>query len=97
VTEPRPAPAAEPESGPRSAPPAAGPGAHGPFRPLQLNHASAPELDALPGIGPVLARRIVEHRTRYGPFRSREELRAVRGTGPALVSRLEGLLAADSL
>ena len=67
------------------------------FHPLQLNRASEHELDALPGIGPVLAHRIVEHRTRFGPFRSLGELRAVQGIGPALLSRLEGRLAADSL
>src|SRR5690242_10902192 len=55
---------------------------------VDLNHASAAELDALPGIGPVLARRIVEHRERAGPFRSADELRAVRGVGPRLLERL---------
>ena len=56
--------------------------------PIDLNRALASELDALPGIGPVLARRIVEHRTRHGPFRRVEELRAVRGVGPRLLARL---------
>jgi competence protein ComEA len=55
---------------------------------VDLNRASAAELDALPGIGPVLARRIVEHRERAGPFRSTDELRAVRGVGPRLLERL---------
>lgn len=55
---------------------------------IDLNRASAAELDALPGIGPVLARRIIEHRARNGPFRSLEELRAVRGIGPKLLARL---------
>ena len=55
---------------------------------VDLNRAAAAELDALPGIGPVLARRIVEHRQRHGPFRRVEELRAVRGVGPRLLARL---------
>jgi competence protein ComEA len=50
------------------------------------------ELDALPGIGPVLAARIVEHRRAHGPFRRVEELRAVRGVGPRLFERLHGRL-----
>ena len=55
---------------------------------VDLNRAGVPELDALPGIGPVLAGRIVEHRARYGPFRSVDELLAVRGIGARLLERL---------
>lgn len=55
---------------------------------VDLNRADAMELDRLPGIGPVLAQRIVEHRARHGPFRRIEELRAVRGVGPRLLERL---------
>ena len=55
---------------------------------LDLNRATAAELDALPGIGPVLASRIVAQRQQHGLFRSVEELRMVRGIGPALMSRL---------
>lgn len=55
---------------------------------IDVNRAGASELDALPGIGPVLARRIVEYRRQHGPFRSVEELRAVRGLGPRLLERL---------
>ena len=69
-------------AGDPSAPPAA----------LPLNQASAADLEALPGIGPVLARRIIDHRERFGPFRSLEELRAVRGVGPRLMARLRGRL-----
>ena len=53
-----------------------------------LNRASLAELDRLPGIGPVLARRIVEHRERHGAFRSPDELLAVPGIGPRLFERL---------
>ncbi|HYR86669.1 MAG TPA: helix-hairpin-helix domain-containing protein [Terriglobia bacterium] len=46
---------------------------------LNLNTASVQELDALPGIGPVLARRIVEFRQKKGGFKRVEELLAVPG------------------
>lgn len=55
---------------------------------VDLNTAPPERLDSLPGIGPVLAGRIVEFRQRHGPFRSVEELRAVRGVGPRLLERL---------
>jgi competence protein ComEA len=61
---------------------------------LDLNRATAAELDRLPGIGPVLAARIVEQRRRAGPFRSPEELLAVRGIGPRLLQRLRPLVMA---
>jgi competence protein ComEA len=56
--------------------------------PLDLNAATTAELDALPGIGPVLAARIVEHRRLHGSFRSVEELLSVPGIGPRLLARL---------
>jgi competence protein ComEA len=55
---------------------------------IDLNTASAQELERLPRIGPRTAQRIVEHRTAHGPFRSLEDLKAVRGIGP---KTLEGL------
>ncbi len=55
---------------------------------VDLNQASAPELDALPGVGPVLAGRIIAHRERHGPFRHPDELLAVRGIGPRLLAKL---------
>jgi competence protein ComEA len=59
---------------------------------VDLNAAGVAELDALPGIGPVLAQRIVEHRSREGPFRSVEELDDVPGIGPAIAAELAGLV-----
>jgi len=56
--------------------------------PLDLNRATAADLDALPGVGPVLASRILEHRRRFGSFRAVDDLRAVRGIGPRLFERL---------
>ena len=55
---------------------------------VDLNRATARELDALPGIGPVLAARIIDHRERAGRFRRIEDLLAVRGIGPRLFERL---------
>ena len=55
---------------------------------VDLNRADARALDALPGIGPVIAGRILERRSRQGPFRTPEDLLAVRGIGPAVFARL---------
>lgn len=44
--------------------------------------------DRLPGVGPRTAERILEHRARHGPFRSPEDLLAVRGIGPVTLERL---------
>lgn len=50
---------------------------------VDLNRASAAELETLPGVGPATASKIVEHRDRSGPFRSVDDLLAVPGIGPA--------------
>lgn len=55
---------------------------------LNVNTASAHELEALPGIGPALAVRIVDDRTEHGPFKSIEDLDRVRGIGPKTLERL---------
>lgn len=60
--------------------------------PLDLNRADTLELQALPGVGPALARRIVEAR-REAPFRTVDELTRVRGIGPATLERLRPLVA----
>ncbi len=49
--------------------------------PLSLNSATVEQLDTLPGVGPVLAQHIVDHRTEHGGFRSVAELREVNGIG----------------
>jgi competence protein ComEA len=58
--------------------------------PIDLDVASADAIEALPRIGPVLARRIVEDREANGPFGSLDGLQRVRGVGPALGRQLEG-------
>ncbi|MGR6963015.1 ComEA family DNA-binding protein [Geodermatophilus sp. URMC 61] len=70
-----------------------GSGTAGGAGPVDLNAATAADLDALPGIGPVLAQRIVEHRERNGPFRSVEQLDDVPGIGPATYAELAELVA----
>lgn len=62
-------------------------------RPLALNGATPEELESLPGIGPVLARRIVTRRTRAGRFRTVEELLDVPGIGPVTLERIRPLVA----
>ncbi|NJC71681.1 ComEA family DNA-binding protein [Planosporangium thailandense] len=60
--------------------------------PLNLNTATAAQLEALPGIGPVLAQHIVDYRTRHGQFRSVDELRQVEGLGTARFNQLKPLV-----
>lgn len=57
--------------------------------PLDLNLATAEQLEQLPGVGPVLAGRIVEYRTEHGGFRSVEQLHEVSGIGPKRFADLE--------
>ncbi|MFI0979324.1 helix-hairpin-helix domain-containing protein [Streptomyces sp. NPDC021093] len=68
--------------------PGAGPGAG----PLSLNSATVEQLDTLPGVGPVLARHIVDYRTQHGGFRSVEELREVNGIGDRRFTDLQNLV-----
>ena len=65
-----------------------------PARPLDLNRATVDELRALPGVGTVLAARIVETRERHGAFSSVDDLARVRGLTPARRARLAELATA---
>nr|WP_188270293.1 MULTISPECIES: ComEA family DNA-binding protein [unclassified Streptomyces] len=69
-----------------------GSGGGGPGAPLSLNTATVEQLDGLPGVGPVLARHIVDHRTEHGGFRSVGELREVDGIGERRFADLEPLV-----
>jgi len=60
--------------------------------PMDLNRATAEELERLPGVGPALALRIIARRDSAGPFRTLQQLDSVRGVGPALLARLKPLL-----
>ncbi|MCB1218123.1 helix-hairpin-helix domain-containing protein [bacterium] len=64
---------------------------------LDLNTASAAELDELPGIGPVLAERIVMAREQRAGFRSLDELLEVEGIGSATLEHLRPLLRIDAV
>jgi len=59
---------------------------------LDLNAADAGTLRQLPGVGPHLAARIVDHRDKHGPFQRIDDLRAVHGIGPATVERLRHMV-----
>lgn len=59
---------------------------------LDLNRATAADLEELPGVGPVLATRILAHRDEHGPFTDPVELRDVSGIGEATWSSLRDLV-----
>ena len=59
---------------------------------LDLNRATAGELEALPGIGAVLAQRVIAFRESAGRFRTVEDLREVKGIGAKKFGRLKSLV-----
>jgi competence protein ComEA len=63
-----------------------------PVGPLDLNRATARELEALPRIGPSLAERIIAARHRQGGFRSVDELDGVRGIGRSTLEAIRPLV-----
>jgi competence protein ComEA len=60
--------------------------------PVSLSSATAEQLDALPGVGPVTAEKIVTYRQQHGAFRSVDELDAISGIGPSRIADLRGLV-----
>jgi competence protein ComEA len=72
-----------------SSSPAAG---SSPSPPLDLNTATLAQLEALPGVGPVTAQKILDYRQAHGPFHSVAELEGVPGIGPAHMAQLKGLV-----
>ncbi len=60
--------------------------------PVNLNSATAAQLDALPGVGPVLAQHILDWRTAHGQFTSIDQLREVSGIGEAKYADLKSLV-----
>lgn len=60
--------------------------------PININRATVDQLDALPGIGPAVAKRIIARRDSIGSFRALEDLDSVKGIGPALLAKIRGLV-----
>ena len=59
---------------------------------LDINQATVADLTELPGIGPVLAQRIVEHRRKYGSFRRPQDVIIVRGMSARRYRRIANLI-----
>lgn len=59
---------------------------------VSLGSATLAELDALPGVGPVTAQKILDFRTQHGGFRSVDDLDAIPGIGPARLEQLRDVV-----
>jgi competence protein ComEA len=77
----------------RSAAAAAGSGPSSPAGPVHLNTATEADLDALPGVGPVTAQKILDYRQQHGAFGNVDELDAIPGIGPKRLDQLRELVA----
>jgi competence protein ComEA len=60
--------------------------------PININLATQAELESLPGIGPVIAQRIIAYRDENGPFTTTEAIQNVAGIGPATFKDIESLI-----
>src|SRR5690242_4683542 len=65
-----------------------------PAIPVNLNTATSEELQQVPGIGPVNAEKILQMRKAYGPFKSVDDLRAIKGIGPKRLEKMRKYLVA---
>jgi competence ComEA-like helix-hairpin-helix protein len=63
-----------------------------PDHPINLNTATSAELQQVPGIGPVTADRVLKMRKVHGPFKSVNELRAIKGIGPRRLAKMKPYL-----
>jgi competence protein ComEA len=76
----------DPASKPAATP---APAAANPTRKININKAPAAELELLPDVGPALAKRILDHRTKHGPFKTLEDLDKVPGIGPKTLEKFK--------
>ena len=67
-----------------------------PIGPININLATQLELESLPGIGPVIAARIITYRQENGPFGNPAAIQNVSGIGPATFERIQDLIIVDS-
>ncbi len=79
-------------SGAAGAPAPATGGTPSPSAPVDLNSATVEQLDALPGVGPTTAQKIVDYRNEHGPYTSVDDLDAIPGIGPSRIEQLRGLV-----
>jgi competence protein ComEA len=82
-----------PRRQPIGAAPPGGSATAAPTGPVRLNSATLEQLDALPGVGPVTAQKILDYRLQNGGFTSVDDLDAVPGIGPARLENLRELVA----
>jgi comEA protein len=63
-----------------------------PLHPINLNTANSEQLQEVPGIGPATADKILKMRKSYGPFKSVDDLRAIKGIGPKRLEKMRKYL-----
>jgi comEA protein len=63
-----------------------------PLHPINLNTAGSTQLQEVPGIGPATADKILKMRKSYGPFKSVDDLRAIKGIGPKRLEKMRKYL-----
>ena len=63
-----------------------------PLHPVNLNTATAAELQQVPGIGPATADKILQARKSYGSFKSVDDLQAIKGLGPKKLEKMRKYL-----
>jgi competence protein ComEA len=60
---------------------------------ININTGTVDQLEALPGIGPTLAQRIIDYRSAHGPFQRVEDVMNVPGIGPSIFDQIQSLIA----